>query len=281
MNYIELECKIIPEFPGKEIITAQLADIGFESFVESDNAIFAYIPENNFNENEILKLPVLNSEHFKISINHKLIKEQNWNKAWESNYEPVLIAGKCFIRAPFHPPNKNSEYEIIIEPQMSFGTAHHETTSLMIEMMMNESLKQKSILDMGCGTGILAILSYKMEAENITAIDNDEWAYKNTLDNLNKNNIPCIKVLHGDANLLGFEKYDIILANINRNILLNDISKYSSVLNNNGILVMSGFYKRDLEMIKAEAEKFHLEFENYLLKNNWVAAKFIKITFNI
>jgi ribosomal protein L11 methyltransferase len=189
----------------------------------------------------------------------------------------VLIAEKCFIRAPFHEHNPDAEFEIVIEPKMSFGTAHHETTSLMIEFLLEEDLRNKSVLDMGAGTGILAILSHLKGAQPVTAIDNDEWAYLNNIENTTRNNAEAIQVKLGDASLLTEnEKYDIIIANINRNILLNDLPAYVNVLNNNGIIFLSGFYLgEDLEMIKQKCNALGLQFVVAKEKNKWCAARFV------
>ena len=275
MDYIELNCKIASENSGSEILMAQLGEIGFESFVEINEGLLAYIPAKDFKEKS---LNILQSsdckELLQFTYEFHLVEDQNWNEVWESNYEEVVIADKCLVRAPFHPKMENIEFDIIIEPKMSFGTAHHETTSLMIEHLLNVDFKNKSVLDMGCGTGVLAILAALKGATKITAIDNDEWAYKNTVENILKNNKSEIEVLEGDAEIIKNRKFDVIIANINRNILLNDMAAYSNSLNKNGVLFLSGFYETDLPIIKEKATSLGLNYASYLTKNYWVAAKF-------
>ncbi|NVO02332.1 MAG: 50S ribosomal protein L11 methyltransferase [Bacteroidetes bacterium] len=276
MDYIELNCKIASEKMGSEILMAQLGEIGFESFMETNEGLLAYIPAKDFKEKS---LNILQSsdckELLQFTYEFHLVEDQNWNEVWESNYEAVVICDKCLVRAPFHPKMENIEYDIIIEPKMSFGTAHHETTSLMIEHLLETDLKNKSVLDMGCGTGVLAVLAALKGASNITAIDNDEWAYQNTVENVLKNQKEEIEVFEGDAELIKDKKFDVIIANINRNILLNDMEAYSLSLNKNGILFLSGFYETDLPIIKEKATSLGLNYANHLTKNYWVAAKFV------
>jgi ribosomal protein L11 methyltransferase len=256
-----------------------LADLGCDSFAdgETDDVLLAYISEDNYNEESIKAF----LEQYRSEINMQYaiqeMEQQNWNAIWESNYEPVMIADRCFICAPFHESNSKAEYEIVIEPKMSFGTAHHETTSLMIEFLLEEDLKNKSVLDIGAGTGILAILSYLKGATPVTAIDNDEWAYLNNIENNTRNNAEMIQVKLGDASLLTEnEKYDVIIANINRNILLNDLPAYVNVLNKNGVIFLSGFYVgEDLEMITQKCHGLRLQFIAAKEKNRWCAAKFV------
>jgi ribosomal protein L11 methyltransferase len=275
MDYIELNCKIASENSGSEILMAQLGEIGFESFVEINDGLLAYIPAKDFKEKS---LDILKSSECKellqFTYEFHLVEDQNWNEVWESNYEAVVIADRCLVRAPFHPKMKNIEFDIIIEPKMSFGTAHHETTSLMIEHLLNVDFKNKSVLDMGCGTGVLAILTALKGAAKITAIDNDEWAYKNTVENVLKNNKNEIIVLQGDADLIKDKKFDIIIANINRNILLNDMAAYANSLNKDGVLFLSGFYETDLPAIKEKTSSLNLNYSSHLVKNFWVAVRF-------
>jgi ribosomal protein L11 methyltransferase len=278
MDYFEYEI-LIQLFSEKkaEIIIAKLAEIGFESFEEADFCVKAYIPQNLFNEKNIAEtLDNIKFEKTEISYSHKLIKAQNWNAVWESNFEPIYIEYKIFVRAPFHKPKGKFKHEIIIEPKMSFGTGHHETTSLMMEQMLNLDFRGKSILDMGCGTGILAILAAQLGAKNITAIDFDEWAYKNSIENFERNNCRLIKVIHGDATNIPDKKFDIILANINRNVLINDIKIYTEFLNPSGQLLISGFYNSDIPLIKDEANKQKLILISEKFKNNWAVCKFFK-----
>jgi len=278
MKYYEITVTFSEVFPWKEIFVSLLADLGFESFAdgETDEVLLAYIDENHYDAE---KVQSFFEQHKSNTDFHYLIQEieqQNWNALWESNYEPVLIADKCFIRAPFHEPNPEAEYEIVIEPKMSFGTAHHETTSLMIEFLLEEELLNKCVLDMGAGTGILAILAHLRGAAPVTAIDNDEWAYLNNIENNARNNAETIQVKLGDASLLSEnEKYDIIIANINRNILLNDLPIYVKSLHNNSVIFLSGFYTgEDLEMITQKCNNLGLQLVSTKEKNKWCAAKF-------
>ncbi len=276
MNYIELNVKNQSNSELNDVLIAELGEIGFESFAESEEGFLAYIREDLFDADLIGKLQIIELNPDCFSYTYQLVEDQNWNAVWESNYEAVVIANRCGIRAPFHPENKDVEYDLVIEPKMSFGTAHHETTSNMIEFLLEEDLKNKTVLDMGCGTSVLAILAAKRGGINIYAIDNDEWAYENSLENIERNQVPEIKVLLGDAALLHDMSFDVIIANINRNILLKDIKHYVNVLNDNGVLLMSGFYEQDIPAIKEETEKYNLHFDRYKLKNNWVAIRFTK-----
>ena len=218
MNYIEISFNIQPQNPFQDILIAELAEIGFESFEETDNGVLAYIQEPLFDKLKLQELAILHNDFVKIEYNYKSIPAQNWNALWESNYDSVLIDDRCYIRAPFHPTNPEVEFEILIEPQMSFGTAHHETTANMMSLLLQEDVNGKSVLDMGCGTAVLAVLAHKKGASSVCAIDNDEWAYKNALDNVIKNNAKEISVHMGDAGLLTDKKFDVIFANINKNI---------------------------------------------------------------
>jgi len=278
MNYYEISITFSEVFPWKEIFVSLLADLGCESFAdgETENVLLAYIPDSNYDEEKIMSFFEAYQLETDFGYSVREIEQQNWNALWESNYAPVLIADKCFIRAPFHEPNLNSEYEIVIEPKMSFGTAHHETTSLMIEFLLEEEFQNKSVLDMGAGTGILAILSHLHGASPVTAIDNDEWAYLNNIENNARNNAEAIQVKLGDASLLSEnERYDVIIANINRNILLNDLPVYVKVLNKSGVIFLSGFYTgEDLEMITQKCNELGLQLVDVKDKNRWCAAKF-------
>jgi ribosomal protein L11 methyltransferase len=275
MDYIEFDFTITPRESGTEILAAVLAEIGFESFVETDTGLLAYIPDSKFSVDAVEKLDIMQNKEFSIQYQHKSIKDKNWNEEWERSYSPVVIAGKCCVRAPFHPKNADCKYDIIIEPKMSFGTAHHETTSLMIEQIMTLDLKGKTVLDMGCGTAVLAILASKMNASSITAIDNDEWAYNNSVENVERNSTANIEVVMGDAGSVK-EIYDVIFANINRNILMHDIPEYTNHLRKSGIILLSGFYEADMPLIIDKAETSGMTFAGSSMKNNWVVLKFNK-----
>lgn len=274
MDYIQLNCSFAAndEVTG-EILIARLAEIGFESFEETPEGVSAYIQSELFST-ELLEENSINKDFPGVHFATNSIAAQNWNAVWESNFSPVTIAGKCHIRAPFHPPAPEGMTELVIEPKMSFGTAHHETTALIIEQVLILDLSGKSLLDMGSGTAILAILASRMGADPVTAIDNDEWAYHNAIENVERNKTPNISVYHGDASLLGEMDYEIILANINRNILMNDMHTYVSVLKPGGLLIMSGFYRSDLDAITKLAVSLGLDPAGFTEKNNWVAARF-------
>ncbi|MFH0761055.1 MAG: 50S ribosomal protein L11 methyltransferase [Bacteroidota bacterium] len=285
-----------------EILVAELSEIGFDSFHEEEFALLAFIREKDFNESlirEIIqKFPGLRTVVWRVS----RIPDKNWNEIWESNYEPVLIAGKCYIRAPFHTPFEAMRHEpqatnqkhpativiarsvttkqqqpihdIIIEPKMSFGTAHHETTALMIEWLLEEEVNGKTVLDMGCGTGVLAILAHKMGAQTVVAIDNDKWAYENASENILKNNAGTIHVIQGDVQDIPGLPYDLILANINRNVLMEQIPVYAQHLTPGGIFFLSGFYTSDLPVIRERAKENGFRFIGTRIKNDWMAVKF-------
>ncbi len=276
MDYLEVTFKTDSGYPLTDMIIAELSEIGFESFEEDENFLKAYIPAENYDNEKLRSIQIISSEMNKISFTEKLIKEQNWNEVWESNFQPVTIGNDVYVRAPFHKKAEGVKYEIIIEPKMSFGTAHHDTTSLMIEQMLDEKIEGKSVLDMGCGTGILSILAEILGASSIVAIDIDEWAYNNALENRRKNKCKKIDVRLGDTSALKDEMFDVILANINRNILLEDMKVYCDYLNDNGILLLSGFLIEDVELLKDEAKEIDLAFNNMMMKDEWIALKFSK-----
>ena len=278
MDYYKITINFTPfEEWLRDVLTAQFGEIGFESFVETETGFEAFIPISKLEEKSINI--VLNSfqENFTFSVKKEIIKSQNWNEVWEKNYfKPLVISDECVVRAPFHTDYPKAKYEIIIEPNMAFGTGNHETTSMMLETILAENLNGKRILDMGCGTGILGILASMNGAEKITAIDINEWSFNGTNENAALNNIHNIEVKLGDAGLLGNEKYDVIFANIHKNVLLNDMKTYFDVLQQNGILIMSGFYSEDIPDIKIKAEKLGLKDVGFKTKNNWVAYSFQK-----
>ncbi len=276
MNYIAAIFNSKDQTFEWEILTAFLAEFGFETFEENESGLKAYIPEPDFNKSLIDGLLNDHFKNSKISFNHELIHDQNWNALWESNYESILIADRCLIRAPFHPADDTKEFDILIEPQMSFGTAHHETTAMMIEYALDADLVGKQVLDMGSGTGVLAILASMRGADKIDAIDIDEWAYNNCVSNAEKNNIKNIVIIQGDANVVN-KKYDIIFANINLNILVNDMEVYAKALNIGGTIYFSGFYQNDLVKLEHEANLFNLQLTDTNVKNDWMAARFSKV----
>lgn len=276
MDYIQFSCKITSDHMdiAREILSQELADFGFESFEDTADGMFAYISEKDYQENILSSLPLTILDLGKVEYACSKIKDQNWNKEWEKNFQPVLIADKCYIRAAFHPQRVNVPYEILIAPKMAFGTGHHETTSLMIEQMLAVDFTGKQVLDMGCGTGVLAIMASRLKAKHILAIDIDEWAYQNTIENCSLNLIENVTVKEGDIDLIANEKFDIILANINRNILLNHISQYAKTLVSGGLLFMSGIYTSDFDIIHEAARDNGLINLTLTEKNNWIALSF-------
>lgn len=280
MNYIEVSfnCNQNNEII-REVLSAQLADAGFESFVDSEQGITAYVQEKCFDVSHIQKIIDDFPLEAVISYTHALIADKNWNEEWEKNYfEPLVIDDRCVVKSTFHQYPQELEYNILIDPKMAFGTGHHQTTELMIREILKEDFSGKKVLDMGCGTAILAILASMRGADPVVAIDIDEWAYDNAKENLELNRISNVEVLIGGANLLDAKKstFDTILANINRNILLQDIHRYASVLNDGGSLFMSGFYTEDIAVITEECLKHNLIFSHSGSKDNWAAVKFIK-----
>ena len=270
MEYIELNCKVAPKEVANEILMAELAELGFESFQETEQGIKAFIQKPDFNKEAIDKLYVMDMEAFEITYEINEIEDKNWNATWEENYPPVVIEGKVAIRAPFHEPF-DVDYDIEIEPKMSFGTAHHATTAQMIKLILTNEVKGLNILDMGSGTAVLAILASMRGAKHIDAIDNDQWAYNNAVENVSRNGIANITVELGDAALLKDRKYDLVIANINRNILLNDIQHYAKCMSKGNLLFLSGFYESDIEKLSQEAIKYGLEYQHHGVDRTWVA----------
>lgn len=257
-----------------EILIAELGAVGFESFNETDSGVSAYIQKKDWDDAILDAVQVLNSEEVQFEWKTEEIAQVNWNEEWERNFEPIEVDGKVSIRAPFHEDPKLA-YEIIIEPKMSFGTGHHETTHLMVQHLLDLEIENKSVLDMGCGTGILAIFAEIRGAGRIDAIDIDRWCYENSLENAERNNCKRISVFEGDAALLEGRSYDLIIANINRNILLQDMETYVSCLNEDGLLLLSGFYASDIPVIDEKASVLGLKLERKLERNQWVALKYV------
>ncbi|MCF8715661.1 50S ribosomal protein L11 methyltransferase [Joostella atrarenae] len=272
--YLEYTFKVSPTKQGNEILIAELGYAGFESFVEEEDGVVAYIQKGEWNPEILADIQILESELFEIDYEFKEIEQQNWNAEWEKNFHPIEVDGLCTVRAPFH-EKPTTKYDIIIEPKMSFGTGHHETTHMMIQFLLKNDLKGKKVLDMGSGTGVLAILAEKEGATDIDAIDIDNWCYLNSIENVERNDCHKINVLEGDASLLEGRSYDVIIANINRNILLADIPTYVNCLNEGGTLLLSGFYKDDIPQIQERCEEFSLKFIENHEKNHWVAVKFL------
>lgn len=279
MNYTEVVFVCVPNDEIiREVLSAELAEVGFESFVDTDNGSTAYIQESLYNKEAIESILSNFPLEAKITYTTSVIEGKDWNEEWEKNYfKPLIIDDKCIIQSTFHKEPATYEYNIFIDPKMAFGTGHHQTTELMIREILNMDFTGKSVLDMGCGTAILAILASMKGADPILAIDIDEWAYDNAKENLDLNKVSNIDVQIGGADLLTSEKtFGVILANINRNILLNDIHAYASVLQAEGVLFMSGFYTEDIPALTEECNKHGLTFVHSNSKDNWANVKFIK-----
>lgn len=272
--YLEYNFKISPLQPATDILIAELGEVGFESFVENEDGLLGYILKSDWKEGLLDDLFIMQNPNFDITWTSNEIAQQNWNEEWEKNFHPIVVGEKCMVRAPFHKAIE-VEYDIVIEPKMSFGTGHHETTHMMLQHILDNDFERKSVLDMGCGTGVLAILAKKRGAGETEAIDIDEWCFLNTKENVERNDCPDIKAFQGDSSLLKDKKFDVILANINRNILLEDIPVYANCLKKGGTLFLSGFYLEDLDAISSKCDAYGLEFEKNLEKNNWVAAKYV------
>jgi ribosomal protein L11 methyltransferase len=275
-DYIELSINVEPREQGCDVLIAQLSEFEYESFVETETGFLAYIQQQHYDESKLNLAFSLYVDFFKINYSAKIIKQQNWNKEWESSFQPIDVAGECYIRAPFHEGKPGYKYDVIIEPKMSFGTGHHNTTQLMIQKLMQLDVNKRSLLDMGCGTGVLAIVASMMGADPITAIDIDEWSYENTIENLQKNNINNVLVNKGNAEFLQKKTFQTILANINKNVLLADIPVYFNSLEKGGNLVLSGFFETDINDLTAKAVELGLKYEDKAVSDQWTMLHFVK-----
>ena len=275
MEYICVTFKVNPTEPGSEILASALSEENFESFVNNEHGFEAYIPNGLFNEGVLQNL----SKQFpEIKFTHDIqkIKNQNWNEAWEKNFNPVVVENYCQIRAPFHPTP--TPLDIIIEPKMSFGTGHHQTTWLMTKALFENPIKNKTVLDVGCGTGILAIVAKKLGAQHVIGIDIDEWSIENSRENRKANGYrkEAIDFYQGTINSIENDIFDVILANINKNILLKEISKYYSHLNSGGMLLISGFFENDCAELITAAQKSKMKLNKQETKGEWAILSFIK-----
>jgi ribosomal protein L11 methyltransferase len=268
MDYLEFNFKVEPKQPWTDLLVTELAEVGFESFVDEPEGTLAYIQVNDFKKDNLKEVSVLNMTDVTVTFTQKTIPSQNWNETWESAFDPIEINDKCWIRAPFHTVD-NRPFDVLISPQMAFGTGHHETTFLISQTLFNIPIQNKTVLDMGCGTGVLALLAEKLGALNVLAIDIDEYAYENTVLNLSLNKSEKITVEKGDATTIGNRQFEIIIANINKNILMNDLKTYAQAMLTGAQLFLSGFFKTDVEELTACAEKVGLQFVNSVQKNDW------------
>jgi ribosomal protein L11 methyltransferase len=277
MEYLEYRIQITPLNPiVNDILAAELGELGFESFTDSIDGIWAYIATEKQDESAINQLLAKQKIQSTLQFTIKRIADQNWNEEWEKNYfQPIVISDLCVIHSSFHTDVPQAKYGIVIDPKMAFGTGHHETTSLMLEQLLELQLEDKSFLDMGCGTAVLAILASMKGAKDICGIDIDQWAINNALENIRLNQTPEIQILTGGADLLNSaHAYDIIFANINRNILLEDMPAYVNSMHEDSLLYMSGFYESDLAVIREKAESLGLKYQHHVTKNQWTAVRF-------
>ena len=274
--YLAYHFSVEPRELGTEILIALLGEKPFESFIETENGFSAFIQKEFWNKNILDDIDFLHNTEFSISYTIEEIDQVNWNEEWEKNFEPIDVDGQCHVRAPFH-PKKDVQFDIVIEPKMSFGTGHHETTHMMIQHLLETDVTNLKTLDMGCGTAILAILAEMKGAKPIDAIDIDNWCYLNSIENAERNNCNQISVYEGDVSLLKNKKYDLIIANINRNILLNDMQQYADCLNKNGLLLLSGFYTEDIPFIDTSCVEKGLTFVKKLERNNWTSLKYVNL----
>lgn len=276
MNYIEVEIRISGDLDqGRDITIAELSQGAYESFVETEDGLQAYIIESDYDPEYLRKLSIFKNKNFNGStFDFKLIPEKNWNQEWESNFEAVEVEDFCYLRSTFHLTSPGHLYEVIIDPKMSFGTGHHATTWLMIRQMKDIDFDNIKALDMGCGTGVLAILASMMGAKEVDAVDIDEWAYTNAIENLSLNRINNCKLVLGDINSVPGSNYDIILANITRNILTEDMPGYARLLNKGGKLLLSGFFSEDIAILKERAAELGFIYQNKMTRNNWASIIF-------
>jgi ribosomal protein L11 methyltransferase len=280
MNYIKISINVanMPEYKA-DVLTFELGEIGFSTFETENDTLIAYAKQTDFSAESLKQMAEdndLSSDDYSVED----VEDKDWNEEWEKNYfQPIVVDGgesKCVIHSSFHTDVPEAEYDIVINPKMSFGTGHHETTSSMLRWILSDSLQGKKVLDMGCGTAVLGILAKMRGADYVMGVDIDEWCKENATESAAINNID-MEIKLGDASILPKENtFDVILANINRNILLADMDKYVACLNNGGNLYMSGFYTEDIPVIREKAESLGLNFVDFKEKNNWVAVKFVK-----
>jgi ribosomal protein L11 methyltransferase len=280
MNYIKISINVanMPEYKA-DVLTFELGEIGFSTFETENDTLIAYAKQTDFSAESLKQMAEdndLSSDDYSV----EEVEDKDWNEEWEKNYfQPIVVDGgesKCVIHSSFHTEVPEAEYDIVINPKMSFGTGHHETTSSMLRWILSDSMQGKKVLDMGCGTAVLGILAKMRGADYVMGVDIDEWCKENATESAAINNID-MEIKLGDASILPKENtFDVILANINRNILLADMDKYVACLNNGGNLYMSGFYTEDIPVIKEKAESLGLKYEDFKEKNNWVAVKFLK-----
>lgn len=271
MDYIQVTIEFSKVHPWRDIIISQLDQLGFESFVETKLGLESYIPENKFEKDKLNHISEIEDV---LNVASNLIKDQNWNAKWEENFDPVLVEDKLVIKAPFHDEEFSQDMEVVIQPQMSFGTGHHQTTWLISKRLFELEIENKTVLDMGTGTGVLAVIAEKLGAQNVFAPDIDEWSYRNAIENVKLNDCNKIEVALGDDKLILGKQFDVIIANINKNILIQHFSVYSSCLVKGGKMLISGFFSTDTKDLKVEAAKHGFIFEYTFNKDEWAMIQF-------
>jgi ribosomal protein L11 methyltransferase len=277
MNYCEVRFVLNPLLPAREVLTAELAERGFESFVDQEDGLSAYIPQEAFAESLLEGLMAADIPGQVITHTTSIIQDENWNALWESSFDPIVVDQQCIIRAPFHNVAEKYAFDIIIEPKMSFGTGHHDTTHLIISRMLQLGFEGLSVLDMGCGTGVLAILAEKKGAAGGDAIDIDDWAYENTIENFSRNGCSRFRAIKGGAEAIpAGAHYDVVLANINRNILTRDMRHYAAVLKPGGRILFSGFYASDFPEIDQAATAAGLTFHKQATRAEWCMLEYVR-----
>ena len=274
-TYIEYCFNVNPKVPWEDILLAELQMLPFESFINTKDGLNGYVPLNNHKKNFLESIGLLNKKEVEIKVSSSEIFPENWNAKWESKFDPIFIGDECVIRADFH-ENQGKKFELIINPKMSFGTGHHPTTHMMVEFILETSLIDKTILDMGCGTGILGILALKKGALRVKAIDNDPMCIENSIENAKRNNCKNFHTHEAASLNLEYHSYDIIFANINTNILLDQISSYAQALKKGGSLFLSGFYENDTRILYNICQKENLNLISSKESEAWCAMKFLK-----
>jgi ribosomal protein L11 methyltransferase len=270
MNWIEVAFTIQPSQPWSDLLPQDLADLGYESFSEENDKLLAYVTEDKYSETDLDGLISQLPNHVQVNYTTKTIADQNWNAEWEKNFDPIRIGKKLLVRAPFHKPDNSVDMELVIEPKMAFGTGHHATTALIAERLLDMDLTYKRVLDMGCGTSILAIIAKKRGAGDILAVDIDEWSVRSSEENIGINNTPGIEVRLGDIDVVrADEKFDMIIANINRNIIIRHLEHYAKLLPKGGVLLTSGFYESDVPVVDETAKKLGLIHVDMTSKDKW------------
>ena len=272
-SYLEYQFTVHPFQPGTEILLAELSLLPFESFEETEEGLHAYIRSEDWAADLLDEVQILYNKSFQITHQLKEIPAENWNETWETNFTPIQVGGRCVVRAPFHEV-PNVLYDIVIEPKMSFGTGHHETTHMMLLYILKLEMAGKSVLDMGCGTAVLAILAAMKGASSVEGIDIDHWSYLNAKENVIRNKQEQIVIYEGDSSAIPQKKYDVLIANINRNCLLQDLPIYYQHLEENGTLLLSGFYEKDEPSITAKAREMGLSIKEKIMRNDWLAVRY-------